>query len=206
VLSAPVGSSKRRILEHAVRVATREGLDMLTIARLADDLGMSKAGVYGHFGSKERLQLDTLAVAGEFFREHVVGPAEGAPPGLPRLWAICSNYLGSIESGGFPDGDFWVTVANEYHSRTGPVRDDIAGRLRHWVEQLESQLAAAVEQRELTPCDVAQVAFEIEALLVAGDHVFRLQRDPAALVRARAAIRQRLGGLRPRGAPRFDWS
>lgn len=196
-----IGETKRRILEHAAAVASTEGLERVTIGRLAEDLGMSKAGLYGHFGSKQRLQLDTVALGREVFHHHVIAPAQQAPPGLPRLWALCTTYLAYVAAGVFPGGDFFVAVANEYDTRTGPVHDEVAGAIAVWMRRLESLIADAVELGHLNPCDPVQLAFEIEALLVAGNHVYHLNSDPQALELARAGIARRLEDLRTPGAP-----
>jgi AcrR family transcriptional regulator len=202
-----MGASKRRILEHAAAVASTDGLERVTIGRLAEDLGMSKAGLYGHFGSKERLQLETVAIGREIFRRHVIAPAEQAPAGLPRLWALCTTYLAYVAAGVFPGGDFFVTVANEYDTRTGPVHDEIAAAITIWMRRLEGVIADAVELGHLSPCDPAQLAFEIEALLVAGNHVYHLDNDPRALELARAGIARRLEDLRTPGTPALaGWS
>ena len=191
-----VSPTKRRILERATELASTDGLEALTIGRLADDLGMSKAGLYGHFGSKERLQLETIEFGVAIFREHVTIPASEHPPGLARLTALCHNYLDYVERGVFPGGDFFVTVAHEYDSKRGPVRDEIAEAIDGWIDLLAVHIAKSVSLGELIECDAAQVAFEIEALLVAGCHLYRLQNDPEALARARTGISERLARLR----------
>jgi AcrR family transcriptional regulator len=196
-----MGATKRRILEHAAAVASTEGLEQVTIGRLAEDLGMSKAGLYGHFGSKERLQLETVALGLEIFRDHVVAPAQQAPPGLPRLWALCTTYLAYVAAKVFPGGDFFGTVANEYDTRTGRVHDEIAAAIATWMRRLEGLIADAVELGHLSPCDPAQLAFELEALMVAGNHMYHLDNDPGALELARVGIARRLEDLRTPGAP-----
>jgi AcrR family transcriptional regulator len=199
-----VGTTKQRILDRAAALASTEGLERVTIGRLADDLGMSKAGLYGHFGSKERLQLETLAFSARVFARHVTVPAERAPAGLPRLWALCTMYLDYVANGVFPGGDFFVTVANEYDTRPGPIRDEIARVIGQWMGLLETLASRAVELGHLVQCDPVQVAFEIEAMLVAGNHVYRLNDDPRALDLARTGIAQRLEGLRTPRAPALD--
>jgi AcrR family transcriptional regulator len=199
-----IGATKRRILERAAAVASTEGLEQVTIGRLADDLGMSKAGLYGHFGSKERLQLETIALGREVFGREVVAPAMEAPPGLPRLWALCTTYLDYVAAGVFPGGDFFVTVANEYDTRPGRIRDEVAAVITIWMRRLEDLVGEAVELGHLSACDPVQLAFELEALLVAGNHVYRLNDDPGALERARAGIVRRLGDLRTPEAPALD--
>jgi AcrR family transcriptional regulator len=200
-MTTPMGTTKRRILERAAAVASTEGLERVTVGRLAEDLGMSKAGIYGHFGSKERLQLETIALGLEIFRGHVVAPAQQAPPGLPRLWSLCTAYLAYVAAKVFPGGDFFGTVANEYDTRTGPVHDEIAGAISVWMRRLEGLIVDAVELGHLSACDPAQLAFELEALLVAGNHMYHLDNDPGALELARAGIARRLEDLRTPGAP-----
>ena len=196
-----IGATKQRILHRAFQLASSDGLEALTIGRLAEDLGMSKAGIYGHFGSKQALQLETVRLARELFLRDVIKPSEAAPDGLPRLWALCAAYLSSIMEAGLPGGEFWVTVANEYDTRSGPVRDAVEAAMSGWMQRLEDLLSAAVTLEQLTPCDPAQLAFEIEALLVAGGHHYRLYRDPKAPERARTAIRRRLEELRTPASP-----
>ena len=130
------------------------------------------------------------------FLRDVIQPAEAEPAGVPRLWAMCSTLVAYSTETGLHGGDFWVTVFHEYASRTGPVRDAVEGTFGDWTQRLEKLIAAAVEPGQLTSCDPAQLAFEIQALLNAGGHVFRLCHDPKAPERGRAAVWQRLQTLR----------
>jgi AcrR family transcriptional regulator len=190
------GPSKQRILERAYQLGGLYGLESVTIGQLAEQLGMSKAGVHGHFGSKQALQLDTIRYARAVFLQDVIQPAEAEPGGVPRLWAMCNTLVSYSTETGLHGGDFWVTVFHEYASRTGPVRDAVERTFGDWAQRLEHLIAAAVELRQLMPCDPAQLAFEIQALLNAGGHVFRLCHDTNAPQRGRAAIQQRLQTLR----------
>src|SRR5215470_382782 len=157
---------------------------------------MSKAGVHGHFGSEEALQLATIRHALSVSQRDVVAPSDRAPDGLPRLWALCVGLTSYHEEIGLHGGDFWVTVANEYDSRSGPVRDTVEAIMSRWMRRLEDLISAAVRLGQLTPCDPAQLAFEIQALLDAGGHQGWLYHDPKAPARARAAIHRRLDELR----------
>jgi len=198
------GTSKQRILERAYQLGGLYGLESLTIGQLAGELGMSKAGVYGHFGSKQALQLETIRYAFAVFLRDVIQPAEAEPAGVPRLWATCNTLVSYSTETRLHGGDFWVTVFHEYGSRSGPVRDAVERNFGGWMRRLEELIATAVEQGQLMPCDPAQFAFEIQALLNAGGHVFRLRHDPKAPERGRAAIRQRLETLRGQAFPVLD--
>jgi AcrR family transcriptional regulator len=190
------GPGKQRILESAYQLGGLYGLESVTIGQLAEQLGMSKAGVHGHFGSKQALQLDTIRHARAMFLRDVIQPAEAEPAGVPRLWAMCNIVVSYSTKTGLHGGDFWVTVFHEYASRTGPVRDAVERTFGDWTQRLEKLIAVAVELGQLTPCDPAQLAFEIQALLNAGGHEFRLCHDPKAPERGRAAVRNRLETLR----------
>jgi AcrR family transcriptional regulator len=189
-------TAKQRILDRAFLLAGLYGLEALTIGRLAADLEMSKAGVYGHFGSKQALQLATIQWAREQFRRDIIEPAGAVPDGVQRLWVMCTTLTAYSAETGLHGGDFWVTVANEYDSRSGQVRDAVEATMSWWMRQIEALILTSVELGQLTPCDPAQLAFEIQALFDAGGHMYRLHHDPKAPTRARAAILRRLEGLR----------
>src|SRR2546430_15683190 len=126
----PVAAKKKRsareaILERAVDVASEEGLEGLTIGRLATEMEMSKSGLFGNFGSKEELQLATIEAAGRRFAEEVVGPLGDLEAGTERLRALCDRYIGYMERQGFPPGRFWAPGTARVHSRPRPVPDAI---------------------------------------------------------------------------------
>lgn len=194
------GTAKDRILERAYQLAGLYGLEALTIGQLADEVGMSKAGTYGHFGSKEALQLQLIQHARALFRRDVIKPAAAAPDGILRLWAMVTTLVSYSAETGLHGGDFWVTAFHEYASRTGPVRDAVQATMDDWLQQLEDLISSGIELAQLRPCDPAQLAFEIQALLGAGGHQYRLCRDPKAPARGKAAILHRLEQL---AGPRF---
>ena len=193
--------TKTRILDSAYELAGLYGLEALTIGQLASEMSMSKAGIYGHFGSKQALQLETLRHARAVFRRDVIQPAEAAPPGVRQLWSMCAALVSYSEQTGLHTGDFWVTVFHEYASRCGPVRDSVEATMTWWLARLEDLIAVGIEQGQLVPCDPAGLAFEIQALLAASGHQYRLCRDPKAPCRGRAAVRHRLEALRGDGFP-----
>ena len=195
------GTTKTRILDRAYQIAALYGLEALTIGRLADEMGMSKAGIYGHFGSKEALQLELIGHARALFWRNVIEPAQAEPDGVPRLWAMCDTLVSYTAETGLYGGDFWVTVFHEYASRSGPVRDAVEATMNDWMRRLETLISFGIERGQLRPCDPAQLAFEIQALFNAGGHQYRLCHDLKAPERGKAAILYRLEQLRGPGFP-----
>src|ERR1041384_3558454 len=114
--------SRNAILREAAQLATVVGIDGLSIGRLADAVGMSKSGLFAHFGSKEELQVATVEAASALFTEQVIEPAHGAPTGLERLRQLTDNFLRYVE-GVYPGGCFFASIAAEMDTRPGPVRD-----------------------------------------------------------------------------------
>jgi AcrR family transcriptional regulator len=181
--------TRAAILERAVDLASAEGLEALTIGRLAAGLGMSKSGLFAHFGSKQDLQLATVAAAAERFRRAVLEPALELGPGAERLRALTEGYLDRLAAGLYPGGCFWGAVSVEYDDRPGPVRDAIAAALDSWLELLEREAA------EAGAADPAQLAFELHALTTGANARHRISRDPRVFERARAALERRCAEL-----------
>jgi AcrR family transcriptional regulator len=186
-------ATRASILEVAVDIATAEGLEGLTVGRLASALDMSKSGLFAHFGSKEELQLATVEAARATFAEEVTGPAFEADAGLPRLLALCSAWFAHAESRADRGGCFFSQAAAEFDARPGPVRDRIAESIRAWVSALEGAVKAAVEAGDLSQdTDAEQLAFELHALETAADATRQLFGDANAFKRARRGILARL--------------
>ena len=169
------------------------GLDGLTIGGLANAIGMSKSGLYAHFGSKQELQLATIDAARGTFVEEVLRPALSAPKGIQRLLAICETYLSHIERRVFPGGCVFSAAAADVGSWPGPARDSIAAQRRDWLQILE-RLAREAQQlgeldRSLAP---EQLSFELQALLAAANTTFILNGDEEVFERARRAVRERI--------------
>ncbi|RDH78619.1 TetR/AcrR family transcriptional regulator [Mycolicibacterium moriokaense] len=189
--------TRTAILEQAARLATVDGLDGLTIGGLAAAIGMSKSGLYAHFGSKEDLQLATIASARETFVAEVFVPSLDAPQGVRRLRAACEAFLSHIERRVFPGGCFFAVAAADVGTRVGPVRDAVAAQQRDWIDLLEQLARKAISLGELdSGNDPAQLAFELNAVLVAAATGFILQGDAAVFDRARAAVGRLLGPRR----------
>ncbi len=194
--------SRQAILEEAARLATVEGLDGLSLARLADEVGMSKSGLYAHFGSKEELQLATVETAREIFEEIVVRPALTATDGLGRLRALAEGFLRHVEDGVFPGGCFFASAAAELDTRTGPVRDLALGVADDWRALLEQAVRDAQADGLLDhDTEASQLAFEVNAYLLLANANFVASGSPEALAVARRAIADRLDrALVPAGA------
>jgi len=188
--------SRAAILREAARLATVEGLEGLSLARLADAVGMSKSGLFAHFASKEALQLATIEAASAIFEELVIEPAGEATAGVARLRAYIEGFLDHVEEGVFPGGCFFVSAMSELDTHPGPVRDGAMAFSQRWLTLLAQQVAAAQAAGELDPtADPSQIAFELNAYMVLGNMQFVAASDPAALDRVRSAVDARLAAL-----------
>lgn len=182
------------ILAYGVRLASVEGLEGLTIGRLATELGMSKSGVLGHFGSKEELQLAVIGTAAEIFAREVPERARGARPGLQKLTAICAAWVSYLERRVFPGGCFFMAAVSEFDDRPGRVRDTIAGLASVWDRDLYRQVRTATADGDLpADTDADQLVFEVSSVMLGLNHTLQLRRDPAAPARARRALGRLLG-------------
>ncbi|MGA4990197.1 TetR/AcrR family transcriptional regulator [Nonomuraea bangladeshensis] len=190
--------SREAILEQAVSLASVEGLDGLSLGRLAAATGTSKSGFFAHWRDKEQLQLDAVEWAARQWTEQIVAPALRAPAGVRRLFALHEARLRFYGEGVLPGGCFFFTVQAEFDDRPGALRDRVARAMNDWQEFIRRQVAQAVAMGELVESvDAAQLAYEIDAL---GEMVIihsRLLDGPASLVHARRAVLQRLRALCP---------
>jgi AcrR family transcriptional regulator len=191
--------TRTTILERSVDLASLEGLEGLTVGRLAGDLAMSKSGVLGHFGTKEELQLATVRRALRVFAETVWEPAAAETPGRARLLAICDAWLAHLAQDVFPGGCFLTAASCEFDDRPGRVRDALAAGHARWLDTLAAEVRAAVVAGELPRgTDPAAVAFQLNALAMAVNQARHLVRDESAVEMAWRAMRQVLGAPRAR--------
>ena len=182
-------ATRTRIVARSLALAAVDGLEGVTIGRLATDLAMSKAGVIGHFGTKEALQLATVAEAVHRFRERVPARAVGARAGTERLTVAFGEWLDYMAGSAGPVGCFLTSVAAEFDGRPGPVRDAVRDALASWSEFVAGELRAAVAAGELpADTDLDQLAFELGGVVLAAQQAIRLHGDPTAPDRARRAI------------------
>lgn len=179
--------TRERILALAVQIASAEGLEALTIGRLASELGMSKSGLFGHFGSKEGLQLATIDSGAGIYGRAVIDPAFKKPAGAERLSALAHGFVDYLEGSVFDGGCFWSSVAAEFDNREGLVRDKIEENVGLWVGTLVDQAKAAGFE------DPHQLAFELHAIGYGANMQYQLFRDPSVFNRARRTIDRILG-------------
>lgn len=185
--------SRAAILDTAARLATVEGIRGLSLARLAAAVGMSKSGLFAHFGSKEELQLATVETASSVFSARVIEPAMAASTGIDRLRRLVTNYLAYVEADTFPGGCFFASVLAEVDMQPGPVRDRLVRFLADWLGRLETAARDAQADGAIVPAeDPAQIAFEIEASLLFANAQYVVTRAPEPIERARRAVERRL--------------
>jgi AcrR family transcriptional regulator len=181
--------TRAAILDAALRIVSKAGLDGLTIGTLADATGMSKSGLFAHFGSREELLLAVLGHGQAQFTEVVFQPAMAKPRGLPRLKAMFTHWLDWTESAELPGGCPMIGGASEFDDKPGPVRDMLAGGQRTWIETLKRSVRQAIEEGELpADTDPEQIAFEMFGIALVVHHHRRLLGYPKARARALAAL------------------
>ncbi len=188
------GKRKREsILREAVEIASQEGLEGLSIGRLAQEIGMSKSGLFAHFGSKEGLQMAVVEQAAEIFKEHVIEPVKGSQRGLPRLTVLLDSWVAYEQEAVFRGGCFFAAASAEFDGRPGPIRDRISELMKMWIAFLTSQIDEARRLGHVDrDCDPDQVAFEMHALVIEANFAFQLLECSEAFDRARKGIESRL--------------
>ncbi|MGC5346486.1 TetR/AcrR family transcriptional regulator [Streptomyces sp. DT24] len=188
--------TRQLILKRTVDIASVEGLEGLSLGRLATELKLSKSGVFALFGSKEDLQLATVRAAIKIYLEHVVQPARELPPGLGRLWDVCARWLDYSRLRVFPGGCFFYSASAEYDAREGKVHDTLAAARTNWFVFLEqtvrdAQRAGEIEQET----DVPQLVFEMVAMLEMANAESVLHNDVSCYDKATRALLARLRGV-----------
>jgi AcrR family transcriptional regulator len=189
--------TRERILEHAVKLASRDGLDGLTVGSLASELGLSKSGLFAHFGSKESLQVQVLQATTSQFEQQVILPALKAPRGEPRLREMFDRWLAWGERLNIPGGCVLIAASVELDDKPGPARDFLVAAQRQSMAALSKAAKIAIDaghfRQEL---DTEQFAFQFYSLILGYHHSRRLLNDPKADERVRAAFEQLLSQAR----------
>jgi AcrR family transcriptional regulator len=189
--------SRTVVLERSVQMASREGLEGLTIGALAADLGVHKSSVHALFGSKEELQLATLAAARAILIDHVIVPTLSSEAGLARLQAIGEAWCDYLASDVFSGGCFLCAASAEMDGRPGPLRDAVASVMREWIAALSANIEAAIEAEELcADVDAVAMAFRLNALGMAANWQRQLLNERSGVEHARSAWRAELARLR----------
>lgn len=162
-------ATRELILDHAYEMARREGLEGLSIGSLAQDVGMSKSGVFAHFGSREELQLAVLEAGQLRFLQKVKWPALKLPRGLARVRAIVQNWVAWGRE--YQSGCVLLTAAGEYDGREGALRDMVTRQQAGWRQEMCRAIGHAMENGELREdTDPSLLAFEIYSLMLGLHH------------------------------------
>lgn len=190
--------TRATIVDRAMALVSRVGLEGLSIGALADDVGMSKSGLFAHFKSKQDLQLAILEASIDRFMTTVVSPAFREPRGVPRIRALFENWLRWSNHPSIPGGCIFLSLASELDDRPGPQRDCLAAYQKEWIEGLATSARMGVEQGHFRKdLDVEQFAYDFYSIILAYHHFTRLIRDPGAEKHARRAFEQLLAASKP---------
>ena len=182
-------TTRARIVETALRAASVDGLEGISLGKVAGDIGMSKSGLFAHFDSKEALQVDVIEVAAEKFAAVVVVPALSAPRGEPRLRALFEHWLKWEQNESLPGGCVFMHAAAELDDRPGPVRDALVRQQQLWLDTLAKAVRLTIDAGHFRPdVDPSLFAFQLYGIVVAYYHASRLFRDPAAKEHAERAF------------------
>ncbi|HEX5825960.1 MAG TPA: TetR/AcrR family transcriptional regulator [Candidatus Limnocylindrales bacterium] len=186
--------TRQEILQTAARLATVEGIRHLSIARLADEVGISKSGLYSHFGSKEELQLATIDTAEEIYERDVYERLERIPLGVDGAIALADAHLDHMRRGVFPGGCFFDAAAGDIALERGPVRDRVVAFQSGWVRHLRDNLRVAIDAGELPPdTDLDQISYDVTAYLVLAHSRLVFDGNASGLELAARSVRHRLG-------------
>ncbi len=196
--------TRETIIATALAAASTYGLEALSIGSLAKQVGMSKSGLFAHFASKEKLQLDVLGAAVRHFIDDVIAPALAEPRGEPRIRAFVDRWIRWSQAPYLPGGCVFLATANELDDRPGPLRDSLVAAQRDWIEALTTAARLAVEEGHFhRDLDTHQFAYELYSILLAHHHFDRLLRDPETEPRTRRAFERLIRSARP-GSPSAD--
>lgn len=181
--------TREAILLHALKLATKVGFEGLTIGRLADDLKLSKSGLFAHFGSKESLQVKVLELASRRFVDEVVKPALTAPRGVRRVRALFERWLAWETSPSLPGGCPFNAAATELDDRPGPAHDYVVRAQRDWLETVANTARTAIHEGDFdADLDCEQFAYELQSIMLGYAHAARLMKDPKARARTERAF------------------
>lgn len=188
--------TRAAILDVALQLASRDGLEGLTIGVLADRMNMSKSGVFAHFGSREDLQMEVIKLYHQRFEEEVFFPSIQEPRGLPRLVAMYERWVKRV-SVEIASGCIYISGAVEYDDRPGPIREQLVAMVQAWQSALLRGVQQSIECGDLKPdTDAQQMVYEMYGLILALHHDARFLRIPGALERARRGFERLIENYR----------
>ncbi|PYQ50019.1 MAG: TetR family transcriptional regulator [Acidobacteria bacterium] len=189
--------TRQAILERATALASRVGLEGVTIGRLSEELGLSKSGLFAHFGAKQALEVEVLRFAADRFVDGVVRPALAARRGEPRVRAVFERWLAWDRSRVVPGGCLFVAAATELDDRPGPARDELVRLQQDWLETMATCFRTGITEGHFRrDADPEQFAHDLYGVMLGCHHAKRLMGDPAAEPRARAAFEALLAAAR----------
>lgn len=193
--------TRAAILDVALELSSRDGLEGLTIGVLADRMNMSKSGVFAHFGSREDLQLEVVKLYHHRFEQEVFFPSVREPRGLPRLQSMFDRWLARV-SVEIASGCIYISGAVEYDDRPGPIREELVKMVQDWQDALRRAARQAIEVGDLRPdADAEQLVYEMYGLILALHHDARFLRNAGAVERARRGFERLVENYRNPDSP-----
>lgn len=193
--------TRAAILDVALELASRDGLEGLTIGLLADRMNMSKSGVFAHFGSREDLQIEVVKLYHRRFEQEVFYPSIKEPRGLPRLRAMFARWIAQVAVE-IASGCIYISGAVEYDDRPGAIRDQLAGMVLAWQQALRRCVEQAIEEGHLpTETDPDQLVYEIYGLILSLHHDARFLKLPGSVARAEAGFERLIRSYSSEGSP-----
>ena len=185
------------ILDHAVKLASIQGVNQITLGRLAEATGVSKSGVYAHFRSRERLQMEIVEAAGEIYEREVIQPGLQAPEGLPRLINLYEAFLSYVEREVFPGGCFFAGLISEFDAQTGPVHEAVIDGHQGWETLVKQLVGEAIDQGEIAPgTDVELLLLQLDGIKDHANFLYTLYKDPEIIERGRRALANIIDAVR----------
>ena len=189
--------TRAAILDVALTLASRDGLEGLTIGLLADKMNMSKSGVFAHFGSREDLQIEVLRLYHQHFEQEVFYPSMKESRGLPRLESMFGRWVKRVTEE-IASGCIYISGAFEYDDRPGPIREALADMVKAWQQALYRCVVQATEMKHLrADTDPQQMVYEMYGLVLALHHDARFIKRPGSVDRAEHGFNRLLQSYRP---------
>jgi AcrR family transcriptional regulator len=193
--------TRAAILDVALQLASRQGLEGLTIGLLADKMKMSKSGVFAHFGSREDLQIEVVKLYHQRFEQEVFYPSIQDPRGLPRLRAMFARWINRVTVE-IASGCIYISGAVEYDDRPGEIRDQLVAMVCTWQQALSRAVMQAIDAGQLrADVDPEQIVYEMYGLILALHHDARFLKKPGSVERAQFGFERLIASVRKQTEP-----